>query len=98
VSGWSASTTPFNQSTCTVDGVTGTGSEGLTTPQTIVWTEGPGDVGLSNGEIFDVRTASFAHAGQDHGGLTGSGVPEPRGLALVALWFCAGSAGFVVFL
>jgi hypothetical protein len=83
VSGWSASQTPFAQNTCTVDGLVGTGPNGLTTPQTIVWSEGAGDVGLSNGELFDVRTASFAHAGQDFGQL--SGVPEPAGVSLIAL-------------
>jgi hypothetical protein len=35
------------------------------------------------GELFDVRTASFAHAGQDFGQL--SGVPEPAGVSLIAL-------------
>jgi hypothetical protein len=92
VSGWSATTTPFDQSTCTVDGDKGTGPEGLTTPQTIVWTEGPGDVGLSKGEIFDVRTASFAHAGQDFGKL--SGVPEPSNVAGYTL-LVFGMAGFL---
>jgi hypothetical protein len=84
VSGWSASQTPFAQNTCTVDGSVGTGPNGLTTPQTILWSEGTGDVGLSNGELFDVRTASFAHSGQDFGHLSGA-VPEPRGVSLLAL-------------
>jgi hypothetical protein len=43
-----------------------------------------GSAGLTNGELFDVRTASFAHAGQDFGQLTGP-VPEPTGVSLLAL-------------
>jgi hypothetical protein len=91
VSGWPSTqgatsfATPFDQNTCKVDGVTGTGPQGLTTPQKIVWTEGAGgSAGLTNGELFDVRTASFAHAGQDFGNLTGA-VPEPTGVSLLAL-------------
>jgi hypothetical protein len=75
---------PFGTNNCTVNGSTGTGPNGVT-PDTIIWTEGSGGTaGLSQGELFDVRTASFAHAGQDFGHLTGA-VPEPSGVSLLAL-------------
>ncbi len=92
VSGWSATQVPFDQNTCTVNGQLGTGPNGVV-PETIVWTQGSGNFGLTNGELFDVRTASFAHSGADHGQLTGV-VPEPRALVMIVPFMIC-IAGFV---
>jgi hypothetical protein len=89
VSGWPSTQgtesfqQPFSQSTCTVNGVTGKGPDGVT-PDTIIWSEGAGGTaGLTDGELFDLRFASFAHAGADHGSVVG--VPEPGSLGLLAV-------------
>jgi len=90
VNGWPStqgSTTyqsPFGTHNCTVNGLTQQGQFGATT-DTIIWSIGSGGTaGLTDGELFDVNTASFAHAGQDHGQLTGVPVPE-GGSALIYL-------------
>jgi len=88
VNGWPSNQgyqSPFGNQNCTVNGLLQHGPMGQT-PDTIFWSEGSGGTaGLTDGELFDVNTASFAHAGQDHGELTGAQQVPEGGSALMYL-------------
>lgn len=107
VNGWSASTNPFTgceivDSASPSHAATGCSvnslevMNGFTLPAELIWSMGTGH-GVSSGGDFDIKTASFAHAGQDVGCISGSSTctpmsaPEPSGLALLG----ASLLGFV---
>jgi PEP-CTERM motif len=91
-------------SSCTVTGVGSSGSgtttlNGPITPPAVFNFIAGSGTGIAAGADFDITTASFAHAGQDNGCLTGAAagsctpttppvVPEPSSLALFATGLC----------
>jgi hypothetical protein len=98
---------PFD--TCSVNGFSdgaghhqGTDTHPAVLPANFTWTQGATGTGLATGAYFDIKTSSFAHAGQDNGcvngvsGCTTTTVPEPSSVMLLlpGLIGVAGAARF----
>jgi hypothetical protein len=78
----------------TIGNCSGTEAQGpITLPLSLTWLAGPTGTGIASGMIFNIKTASFAHAGADAGCISGTStctarvtdVPEPATAALLGI-------------
>ncbi len=77
----------------------GTGDKTSNNPQLAVELIWSGGLGVGKGGTFNIGTASFAHAGEDAGCISGTGTctptrgPEPASLTLLSIGVIAAGAG-----